>query len=91
LTGHPSVSLNSSILPLGQLIGASGEDALLAYMVGFEVMAKIGRTVQPEHSFESGWHPTSTVGSFGAVAGVCKLLGHVMKTPLPAPSAWSPP
>ncbi len=58
------------------MIGASGEDALLAYLIGFEVMAKIGRTVQPEHSFEGGWHPTSTVGSFGAVAGVCKLLGH---------------
>jgi 2-methylcitrate dehydratase PrpD len=48
---------------------------LHAYIVGFEVMAKIGRTTQPLHSLEGGWHPTGSIGSFGAAAACCKLLG----------------
>lgn len=75
LIGHPSVSLVSSLLPLGEGIGASGRDILLAYVVGFEVMAKLGRTTQPKHSLEGGWHATSTIGSFGSTAACCKLLG----------------
>jgi 2-methylcitrate dehydratase PrpD len=75
LIGHPSVSLVPSILALGELIGASGRDVLHAYVVGFEVMAKLGRTTQPQHSLDGGWHATGTIGSFGATAACCKLLG----------------
>jgi 2-methylcitrate dehydratase PrpD len=75
LIGHPSVSLVPSTFALGEQLGASGQDVLHAYMVGFEVMAKIGRTTQPLHSLEGGWHPTGSIGSFGAAAACCKLLG----------------
>ena len=75
LVGHPSVSLVPSIIALGELIGASGKDVLLSYAVGFEVMAKIGRTTQPLHSLEARWHATGTIGSFGACAACCRLLG----------------
>jgi 2-methylcitrate dehydratase PrpD len=74
LIGHPSVSLTSCLLALGEQFGKSGSDVLLAYVVGFEVMAKIGRTTQPLHSLEAGWHATSTIGTFGATAACCKLL-----------------
>ena len=75
LVGHPSVSLVPSLIALGELIGASGKDILLSYAVGFEVMAKIGRTTQPLHSLEARWHATGTIGSFGACAACCRLLG----------------
>lgn len=75
LVGHPSVSLVPALLALGEATGASGRDVLLSYVVGFEVMAKIGRTTQPLHSLEARWHATSTIGSFGATAACCKLLG----------------
>lgn len=75
LIGHPSVSLVPSLFALSELIGASGRDLLLAYVVGFEVMAKLGRTTQPKHSLEGGWHATCTIGSFGSTAACCKLLG----------------
>jgi 2-methylcitrate dehydratase PrpD len=75
LVGHPSVSLVPATIALGELIGASGKDVLLAYVIGFEVMAKIGRTVQPVHSLEGRWHATSTIGTFGATAACCRLLG----------------
>ncbi len=75
LIGHPSVSLCASLLALGEQFGKSGAEVLHAYVVGFEVMAKIGRTTQPLHSLEGGWHATVTIGTFGATAACCKLLG----------------
>ena len=74
LIGHPSVSLVPSVFALGETIGASGRDILHAYVVGFEVMAKLGRTTQPRHSLDAGWHATGTIGAFGATAACCKLL-----------------
>jgi 2-methylcitrate dehydratase PrpD len=74
LIGHPSVSLVPATVALGELLGASGRDVLHAYVVGFEVMAKIGRTTQPQHSLEGGWHATGSIGAFGAAAACCKLL-----------------
>lgn len=75
LIGHPSVSLTASLFSLGEALGKSGRDVLLAYATGFEVMAKIGRTTQPAHSLENGWHATVSIGTFGATAACCKLLG----------------
>jgi 2-methylcitrate dehydratase PrpD len=74
LIGHPSVSLVPSVFALGEALGASGRDVLHAYVVGFEVMAKLGRTTQPRHSLDGGWHATGTIGAFGATAACCKLL-----------------
>jgi 2-methylcitrate dehydratase PrpD len=75
LIGHPSVSLVPSVFAIAETIKASGRDVLHAYVVGFEVMAKLGRTTQPRHSLDGGWHATGTIGAFGATAACCKLLG----------------
>jgi 2-methylcitrate dehydratase PrpD len=74
LIGHPSVSLVPAVFALAETINASGRDVLHAYVVGFEVMAKLGRTTQPRHSLDGGWHATGTIGAFGATAACCKLL-----------------
>jgi 2-methylcitrate dehydratase PrpD len=74
LIGHPSVSLVPSVFAIGETLNASGRDVLHAYVVGFEVMAKLGRTTQPRHSLDGGWHATGTIGAFGATAACCKLL-----------------
>jgi 2-methylcitrate dehydratase PrpD len=75
LIGHPSVSLVPASFGVGELTAASGRDVLHAYIVGFEVVAKLGRTTQPRHSLDGGWHATGSIGSFGAIAACCKLLG----------------
>jgi 2-methylcitrate dehydratase PrpD len=75
LIGHPSVSLVPAAFALGEALGASGREVLHAYVVGFEVMAKLGRTTQPRHSLDGGWHATGTIGAFGATAACCRLLG----------------
>src|SRR5262249_28274154 len=68
LIGHPSVSLVPAAFALGEALAASGRDVLHAYVVGFEVMAKLGRTTQPRHSLDGGWHATGTTPTFAATA-----------------------
>ncbi len=74
LAGHPSAPVLSALLPLAESIGASGSDLLLAYIVGVEAETQIGKAVNYHH-YEKGWHPTGTLGVFGAAAGCSKLLG----------------
>jgi 2-methylcitrate dehydratase PrpD len=64
-----------AVFALAEALGASGREVLHAYVVGFEVMAKLGRTTQPLHSLDGGWHATGTIGAFGATAACCKLIG----------------
>lgn len=73
LGGHPSSPILPALLALGEERGASGRDVLLAYVVGFEVETALGRGVNFHH-YEKGWHPTSTLGVFGAAAACAKLL-----------------
>ena len=74
LMGHPSAVILPAVLSLGEKVGSSGESVLEAFLVGFEVVCKIGKGVKP-HLFSNGWHATSTVGVLGAAAAAGKLLG----------------
>jgi len=75
LVGHPSVSLVPTTIALGEQLGASGKDVLTAYALGFEVMTKIGKSIQPLHSLRARWHATGTIGSMGSCAAAGRLLG----------------
>jgi 2-methylcitrate dehydratase PrpD len=74
LGGHPSVPVLPPLFALAERQSFSGKAFLLAYAVGFETECKIGRAVNFVH-YDRGWHPTSTLGIFGAVAAAAKLLG----------------
>ncbi len=71
--GHPSVPVLPVAIALGEQLGASGAEVLEAYVVGFEAECRLGRAVHPHH-YERGWHPTSTLGAFGACAAAARLL-----------------
>lgn len=71
--GHPTVMVLPVIFALGDMRGISGRDALLAYVVGHETITRISRSVHPHH-YDKGWHPTATLGIFGAVAAAARLL-----------------
>ncbi len=71
--GHPSVPVVPVAFALGEALGTSGRDVLEAYIVGFEAECCLGRIVHPHH-YGSGWHPTSTLGVFGAAAAAARLL-----------------
>ncbi len=73
LGGHPSVPILPALFALADEIGATGEEFLCAYVAGFEVETKIAMMVHFHH-YTKGWHPTATLGVFGAAAACAKLL-----------------
>ena len=71
---HPSAPLVAAALAAAELVGASGRELLDAYVVGFELEARLGRAMNPRH-YQRGWHCTSTLGTIGAAAAASRLLG----------------
>jgi 2-methylcitrate dehydratase PrpD len=53
---------------------ATGRDALVAFIVGWEAQVRIALGAGRAH-YDVGWHVTGTVGHFGAAAAVARLLG----------------
>ncbi len=74
IAGHPSAALMPAIFALSEELGAGGRDVILAYVTGFETQGRIAHGVHLHH-YEKGWHPTSTLGIFGATAACARLLG----------------
>ena len=73
LGGHPSAPILPALFALADEAGASGRDFIAAYVAGFETECKIGLGVHFYH-YTKGWHPTATLGVFGAAAACAKLL-----------------
>ena len=71
--GHPSVPIVPVLFALGDDLAVSGAQLLDAYIVGFEAECRLGRAVHPHH-YGAGWHPTATLGVFGAAASAARLL-----------------
>jgi 2-methylcitrate dehydratase PrpD len=75
MPGHPSVAILPALLALAEERGSSGGDVLTAFVAGYELQCRIGRTIAPGHYDGLGFHATATVGSFGAAASCAHLLG----------------
>ena len=73
LGGHPSAPILPALFALADDIGASGRDFIAAYVAGFEVETKLSLGVNFYH-YTKGWHPTATLGVFGATAACARLL-----------------
>ena len=71
---HVSAVLVPALLALGEERGADGEAFADAFIVGVEVMARLGEAVNMTHYFK-GWHTTSTLGAPAAAAACARLLG----------------
>ena len=71
---HPSAPLAAAALPVAEWRRASGAELLAAFLVGFEVEARVALSVCPAH-YDAGWHVTGTAGVFGAAAATARLLG----------------
>lgn len=74
MPGHSTATLLPVLLALGETRHLSGQSLLEAYVVGFELEAALGPAIGPDH-YERGWHATATVGTMGATAAACRLLG----------------
>jgi 2-methylcitrate dehydratase PrpD len=73
LTGHPSVPLLATALAAGEAEMADGAAVALAYVIGFEVDAALGRALNPDH-YTRGWHATTSIGTLGCAAAASRIL-----------------
>ena len=73
IMSHPSVQLLPGLLALGEYEHRSGKEILLAYVLGFEVGAKIGRAINPNLVYQ-GWFPVGVLGTYMQAAACAKLL-----------------
>lgn len=70
---HVSAVLVPALLALGQERDADGAACVDAFIVGVEVMARLGEALNTAHYFR-GWHTTSTLGAPAAAAACARLL-----------------
>jgi 2-methylcitrate dehydratase PrpD len=75
MDGHPSAALTPAILAEGWTRGASGEEAVAAYVAGYEVWALL-QELEPGALHERGFHPTAIWGTLSAAAA-CARLNHL--------------
>ncbi|TPR55121.1 MmgE/PrpD family protein [Enterococcus sp. OL5] len=68
--GHPSAVLFSALLT--ELPYHSGKAFLASYVIGLEIMARLGMAVNPDHYLQ-GWHNTSTLGGLAAAGALAYL------------------
>ncbi|MGH8416117.1 MAG: MmgE/PrpD family protein [Pseudomonas sp.] len=71
---HPTAPVAAALFALAETQAVSGEQLLLAFVLGVEVECRLAMAISPEH-YSRGWHITSTCGLFGAAAAVGKVLG----------------
>ena len=78
LGGHPSAPILPALFALAEQMGDSGQSVdggefIAAYVAGFETECKISLGVNM-YQYTRGWHPTGTLGVFGAAAACARLM-----------------
>jgi len=72
--GHLTSCIAPGLLALAESIGKNGQEILLAFILGYEVASILALAIEPKHT-QSGWHATSTLGTFASTAAAAKILG----------------
>ncbi|PIV23071.1 MAG: MmgE/PrpD family protein [Deltaproteobacteria bacterium CG03_land_8_20_14_0_80_45_14] len=70
---HPTATLLPGILAVVEWKRLSGKELITALVMAFDVFVRLGYAAGRIH-YDRGWHATSTLGHFGATAGIGKLL-----------------
>ena len=71
---HPTAPVLAAAMALAEARRKSGAALLTSYIAGVEVACRLGDAVAPSHYLD-GFHPTGTLGIFGATAACTRLLG----------------
>lgn len=70
---HASSPVASALFAYASINRVSGPEFLHAFILGFEVVSRIGNATYPAH-YSAGWHSTGSIGVFGAAVAIGKLL-----------------
>ncbi|MFK7944490.1 MAG: MmgE/PrpD family protein [Paracoccaceae bacterium] len=71
---HPTCSVLPAVLSASAMSGASGREAVTAFIIGVEAAARIGTAAQAAFH-QVGFHPTGIVGVFACVLAAGRLMG----------------
>lgn len=69
---HPGAVTVPTALAVAEAFHKTGKDLITGIVAGYDVMIRLGSTVNPSHY--KRWHTTGTCGTFGAVAAASKIL-----------------
>ena len=70
---HPACAILPAAFAIAEETGASGRDFLAAMVAGYEAQCRFGAPLG-NAIIRRGFHPTATLGVFGATAAVANLL-----------------
>jgi 2-methylcitrate dehydratase PrpD len=70
---HPGIAAWSAALATAEHVGASGPQVLAAVVAAYEIIIRIGLSMQPGH-FKRGFQATGTCDVFGTAAAAGRLL-----------------
>jgi len=73
MLGHPSSVMVPALFAMAEKMHLSGRTLLEGYIIGLEVMARLGRIFGPQ-AYAKSWHPTAVLGVMGSCAGTGYLL-----------------
>ena len=71
---HPTSSVFPAVISAAAMAGASGRDAVTAYVVGVETAVRLGMVAKGGFH-QVGFHPTGMIGVFGCTLAAGRLLG----------------
>jgi len=74
LLTHPTCPVMPAAFALAEALGATGQELLAAFALGFEVECKVAEAIRPDH-YVKGFHSTGTIGAIGAATAAAKLMG----------------
>ena len=71
--GQPTAPVIPAAMAMAEAVGADGRGLLTAYAIGFEVTAKISRSLYT--TVQHAWHAPGNMGLLGATAACARLAG----------------
>ncbi|MFM7737408.1 MAG: MmgE/PrpD family protein [Alphaproteobacteria bacterium] len=73
-SSHPGAATWSAVLALAEREDATLGDAMVAAVVGYELVGRLGEALGPAEHYARGFHPTGTCGTIGCAAAASRLL-----------------
>jgi 2-methylcitrate dehydratase PrpD len=74
-SSHPGSVIIPAAMAAASMSEADAGSFLLGVVVGYEAMGRIGRAAGPASHYARHFHPTGTIGHFGAAAAAASILG----------------
>jgi 2-methylcitrate dehydratase PrpD len=71
---HPGGVIFPAVFASCEVTEADGRRFIESVVIGYEVMVRLGRALNPSEHYARGFHPTATCGTIGATAAVAKVL-----------------